>query len=295
MLVPTLAAVAGIFALARRMCRRPMLATLLAVFSPAFFVSATTLMPDLPMLAFWVWAVWFWIRAIEKDRTWGFVLAGACVAGAALLKYPAIALLPLLAVCGMTRRRWMIQCIALMIPVIVLGIFECITRRVYGHGRIYVALRVLVANPPRSAHHLLTQLIAGPCFMGGWCRLASAMLVPLGWALGRTKEALLAIAGLAAVLFLWPEAIPLESYAEPSRMIIIAHVWLFGSAAILLMGATFSDLLAGRDRHSLLLGVWIIGIFLFATIANWSASARAILPMAPAVGIVAARAVDARR
>ena len=163
--------------------------------------------------------------------------------------------------------------------------------RLYGHGLIYAAFAYSSQIRQDRAHHLLTQLIAGPCFMGGCC-LAAAMIVPLGWRWAGQKRALLAIAALAGVLFLWPEAIPLESYAEPSRMIIIAHVWLFGSAAILLMGATLSDLLAGRDRHSLLLGVWIIGIFLFATIANWSASARAILPMAPAVGIVAARAVD---
>ncbi|HWX23240.1 MAG TPA: glycosyltransferase family 39 protein [Candidatus Binatia bacterium] len=56
-LLPALAAVGGIFLLAKHHCERPGLAAVLVPASPVFLISATTVMCDVLMLAFWVWAV----------------------------------------------------------------------------------------------------------------------------------------------------------------------------------------------------------------------------------------------
>ena len=58
----------GIYALAERWCDRPLLATLVAIFTPAFLVSSTTLMCDVLMLGFWVWALVLWDRALTGER-----------------------------------------------------------------------------------------------------------------------------------------------------------------------------------------------------------------------------------
>lgn len=62
---PAFLAVWGSYALARRICSMPLLAALLALATPAFLVSSTTLMCDVVMLAFWVWAVFFWVKGVE--------------------------------------------------------------------------------------------------------------------------------------------------------------------------------------------------------------------------------------
>ena len=57
MILIAFAAAAGIFQLARLWCCRPLLAALIAISTPVFLVSATTLMCDVSMLALWVWVV----------------------------------------------------------------------------------------------------------------------------------------------------------------------------------------------------------------------------------------------
>ena len=68
MLLVAFAAAAGIFQLAKIWCERPLLATFIAISTPVFLVSATTLMCDVPMLAIWVWAVVFWERALKNGK-----------------------------------------------------------------------------------------------------------------------------------------------------------------------------------------------------------------------------------
>ena len=76
MLLVAFAAAAGIFQLARIWCERPLLATFIAMSTPVFLVSATTLMCDVPMLAIWIWAVVFWERALKNGKAFYFLTAG---------------------------------------------------------------------------------------------------------------------------------------------------------------------------------------------------------------------------
>jgi hypothetical protein len=46
------------------------------------------------------------------------------------------------------------------------------------------------------------------------------------------------------------------------------------------------DLVLRRDADALLLFLWILGTFLFATFLNWSITARTFLPMGPPVAIL---------
>ena len=78
--------------------------------------------------------------ALKREQRWEFILAGACIALAALCKYSAIALIPLLALTGMTRQRWPTQLCALLIPLAALAIFEIFTAHRYGQGLIHSAV-----------------------------------------------------------------------------------------------------------------------------------------------------------
>ena len=80
-LLPAVAAILGTLALARRLCARPASAALVTLSTPVFLISATNLMCDTMLLAFWVWAVALWIRGIETRR------AGPLMAAAVLAAY----------------------------------------------------------------------------------------------------------------------------------------------------------------------------------------------------------------
>lgn len=56
----------GIYRLAQSLTPHPLLATLFAVLTPGFLVSASTIMSDLPLLAVYVWAIVFWRRGLVK-------------------------------------------------------------------------------------------------------------------------------------------------------------------------------------------------------------------------------------
>ena len=65
--VPAVAAVLGTFFLARRLSGSPLLAAVLLLFTPVFLVSATGVMCDVWLLAFWVWSIECWMRALERN------------------------------------------------------------------------------------------------------------------------------------------------------------------------------------------------------------------------------------
>jgi Dolichyl-phosphate-mannose-protein mannosyltransferase len=134
------AAAAGIHSLAKMWCQRPLLATVIAIFTPAFLVSATTLMCDVLMLAFWVWSLAVFVRALETETRWQFALAGVLAGLAILTKYSALMLLPLMAAMGILRKKktgwWLL---ALVMPMIIAAIYEFLTAKLYGHGLISVA------------------------------------------------------------------------------------------------------------------------------------------------------------
>src|SRR5438874_1598651 len=104
-LVPAVAAVLGTFFLARRLSGSPFLAALLLLFTPVFLVSATGVMCDVWLLAFWVWSIECWKRALERNSACLLFLASILVAAAALTKYFGVALVPLLAVYTLARER----------------------------------------------------------------------------------------------------------------------------------------------------------------------------------------------
>ena len=67
-LLPAIAAVLGTFALAKRLCRSPLTAAFLTLFTPVFLISASHVMCDVMLLAFWIWAIHFWIAGLDRGK-----------------------------------------------------------------------------------------------------------------------------------------------------------------------------------------------------------------------------------
>src|ERR1035438_8903504 len=140
MLLVAFTAAAGIFQLAKIWCARPLLATFIALSTPVFLVSATTLMCDVPMLAVWIWAVVFWERALKNGNAFYFLTAGLLVGVAVLTKYSALTLLPLLPILGVLRKRnlgwWLLW---LLLPLAMIELYQFGTAKLYGQGLLSAA------------------------------------------------------------------------------------------------------------------------------------------------------------
>ncbi|HTY86216.1 MAG TPA: glycosyltransferase family 39 protein [Candidatus Acidoferrum sp.] len=289
----------GIYALAQRWCGRPLLATLVAIFTPAFLVSSTTLMCDVLMLGFWVWSLVLWDQALIRDqpRWWRFVVAGFLAGLAVLTKYNALFLLPLLPVLSLLRGRlsagWLL---GLGVPLIMAAGYEWLTAKMYGRGLLFF-----------DAGKVETGGIAFP---GGWKALgiislafAGGSLLPLAffapwlwrrrmlWVIGGIVLGLslgmVRFGGKLALVHAWGGQ-PLTCGS------FLLQVGILSAAGVHLLLFAASEVRRRQDAVSWLLVLWIFSeLFCWAALSH-NLSARRLLPIVPAVAILLARRLEVR-
>lgn len=293
-IIPAVASALGTYLLASRLTRLPFWAALAGVFTPVFMVSANTVMSDVMMLAFFIWAVVFWMRGLERDEHSAFFLAGVFIVLAALTKYFAVSLIPLLVLYAIVSRprsiRWVLW---ICLPIALLALYQYATGVIYGKGLLLDAT-IYASKVSGEGTGGIEKTFVALLFTGG-CMLTAVFYAPL--LLG--KRWLLAgfFAVVAAVLLLTRVEVlsgaPLLT-DDGYRWDILVQAGIFAVAGIGILALAVSDLLRRRDKGSLLLFVWIAGTFVFASYFNWTVNARALLPIAPALGILVMRRIEAR-
>lgn len=278
-LLPALAVVWGTYVLARRLCGRPMIATLATVSSPVFLVSANTVMSDVMMLAVWLWSIILWDRGLGRGRQWSLVVSAILIGFCGLTKYFGLCLVPLLAAYTLTRRMsaWR-ALVYLVIPISIMAAYEMVTASIYGRGMLLDAIGYTSASHVKQQAAATTRLLAGLAFTGGAAG-SVLMLTPLlisrrqwPWALAAVVAAFLVLGG---ALF--------------ATRIQLA-VWCTVGLGVLVLA--IDDLRATRRHEAVLLLLWVAGTFVFATQINWLVNGRSVLPMVPAVAILVARYFD---
>ncbi len=284
-LIPALAATLGTFAVARRLCPRPLFAALLTLFTPVFMISAGNVMCDVMLLAFWVMAIASWMSALEQEQIWRFVLAAALISAAALTKYFGIALVPLLFVYTLARdRRLRWPLLFLLLPIAILALYDLLTARLYGHGLFTSALSASASIAAATRPGRLAELLIALAFTGG------CLLSTLSFLIFQKRIVLLAA------------ALVLVAFCAAFRSEVVSWVYLEGNTLpVWLQGGLFATAAAGllvlagmhfaqrRDAGSILLLAWIFGTFVFAAFLNWSVTGRTILPLAPPTAILIVR------
>ncbi len=295
----------GMSLLARRFCRRAVLAALMLLLCPAFFVSATTLMCEPLMICLWIWAIAVWI--IGTDRSPSLLpLAGAIALAAILTKYIAISILPLLVVysiCRPSPRRvgW-IQAVSLLIPIAGAIAFECWTSHRYGSGAFSEAADYLVASHKMIPVPPAVKLLNTFCFVGGSAAACVAFL-PFVFPRWLTLVLIVCCGGLAVVTaagFLPPDGwLSSSTSSTPSPGLGIGFYsqyafWMVCGIALLLLAIVRLDrsIRRGQWQDELFLTAWIGGVFIFACFMNWCINARVILPMLPPLCILMVRGLD---
>jgi 4-amino-4-deoxy-L-arabinose transferase-like glycosyltransferase len=291
-LLAALAVILGTHRLALRLSAPPLLAACAVLFTPIFLVSAGTVMCDVLMLAFWVWAVVFWVEGLEQNRFPKILCASLLVALAMLTKYFGAALLPLLVVHGAMQKRkagsWLAS---LLIPVAALGAYEWITLRLYGHPLLSTAAGFAAAAQTELGFSKLASGLIALAFTGGGAATA-LFLAPALW---RARTLAMIVAGTTILGgALCCSGVFLQKYHAldnpAARTEVCAQVIFWAVGGVLVLVLAGADVLRNpRDARSWLLALWVAGTFIFAAFINWTVNGRSLLPLAPPVGILIAR------
>jgi 4-amino-4-deoxy-L-arabinose transferase-like glycosyltransferase len=285
-LLPAVMVILGTYHLARHYCQHAKLAALLTLFTPVFLVSSTTVMCDVLMLAFWIWAILFWVEGMKQNSFWKLSGAGLLITLAALTKYYGVCLIPLLATHAMIEKRGLGRwCLCLLIPVAAMCAYQWVTQSLYGHALFSEA--VDYAGTARGSFGVskITTCLTALTFTGG-CIAIVVFFAPLFW---RAAGLVLIAFGLFAGSAMIREYV-LHQHGSWAPVEFQMIFWTIGGAGVLALSAT--DVLHQRDSQSWLLALWLMGTFLFVAFFNWTVNGRAVLPMAPVVGILIVRRLE---
>jgi len=263
MMIPAVGVIIGTYTIARRLCEQPIQAAMACLATPVFIVSSTTVMSDIPMLSLWVWSVGLWIKGLDDDRPAWLAFSALLMALAALTKYYGIALVPLLLVYSLAKKRSAgIWALYFLVPITALAAYQWHTAGLYGSGLLTAA-----ANFPAmslSEHYTNSiKVLTGLAFVGG-CIAVGLFYAPFVWErmylLGGGFLTLLAIASLS--LFDTIGGFPLQD-SSGIRFLIIVQFSIFLVAGIGILILALIDVREHRDAASLLILLWIAGTFVF--------------------------------
>ncbi len=292
-LFPAIALILGTYRLACHFCQQPALAALATLFMPFVLVSSLTVMCDVTMLAFWVWAVLFWVEGTAQNNSWKLFAAGSLMALAAMTKYYGACLIPLLAAYSLiSRRRLQHWGQFLLIPLATLWVYQYVTQAIYGDSLLYRAMDYASFTKGFFSFSKTQTGLSALAFAGGGLAVA-VFFAPLLWR-PRSLAALAASTVAIATTLHFDEAIwkkyGLLQGAARTSVEIQTAVWATGGLFILAVAG--AGVWRRRDPDSWLLALWVLGTFVFTAFVNWVVNGRSILPMAPAVGILIARGLD---
>ncbi len=284
----TALAAAGIYALARALSAAPRLAALLAVVSPGFVVSSTTLMTDVPMLALYVWSLVAWIRGIQSGRHALLFASAVLIGAAALTKYFGITAAPLAlvyALCSRVRPRgWWAH---LAIPLAMTGSYVAWGFAAYDVNVIALAAESATSPQWRHSVHPPGYLSIGLAFTGA-VTAPVALIAPWLWrprAAAWGAVAALLAAGALASPPIYSLLFGKQFIGTPFYRVQVA-VWML--AGIHALAVAVVECARRRDAAAALLACWIAGTLVFTLYVNHMINVRTLLPMLPAVTMLAA-------
>lgn len=284
-------------------------AAALLVCTPAFLLLASTLLLDVPLLAFMLLAVYALLRANESGASAWEWLAGAAAAAAGLTKYVGFSTLPLLAAGlvllpaagGRRPARWLRL---VGIPLACWGIWGAWTLHLYGavhfaggvalaggrnlaqcvswsHGLSAPGLYGDHSSPSAPCWRFWNQALSVPVFYG------AALGFPLlAWlsriARGRSGTELAAaglVAGAFVMGFVLPKGLPTRRAPLDLEEAALG-AFAFAGAVVVWGLSGWRALLSGTPQDRFLL-LWLGGLACFSVFVNWHVNAADALLAAP--------------
>lgn len=276
-LLPAALLVSGVYFLARIYCRHPLIAALFALCAPVFILTATNVMCETTMAAFYVWAIVFWILGLEENRKAYLLYAALCIICSGLSKYIGISLLPLLAAYAVAQRKhWAVWAPFLLLSLAAFVAFDYTVVALYGKSPLFHASSSVLRH---VAGKTTSRFVTGLSFTGG-SFIAAGFLLPFLWK--RSYRFWLCSTVLPAVLLLF-------LYWEKEWWLVVqGTVYIIIGIHILLLAAV--ELYNNRDGSGILIFLSILGTFIFASFVY--IPGKYLLPMLPAVSLMITRRLE---
>jgi 4-amino-4-deoxy-L-arabinose transferase-like glycosyltransferase len=288
------ALVMGMYQLARQLTGEPLPAAAIALVSPGILVSMGTMMTDLPMTALWIWATLLWLRGLEENRPLLNAVSGLLIGLAALMKYFAISLVPLLLVYTfLSGRKRRAQVLWLITPVILLVLLDLYMQRQYGLSHLLGSSELLREFHERHALAVGRKIFTAIAFLGAG---GAPALFIAPWLWGRTGRIALFAGGAAIAAATVALAVGGWKAGVPPEMSYSWWFWLqYGlwvAAGLHIIALTLAELWKRHDRVTVLLALWLGGTLFYGIFVNHFVNIRVILPALPAVAILCARRIE---
>jgi 4-amino-4-deoxy-L-arabinose transferase-like glycosyltransferase len=296
MALMAVALVLGVYWLARQFHANPLPAAVCALVSPGILVSTGTMMTDLPMTALWVWAIALWLRGLDEQYPTLNALSALLIGLAALTKYFAICLVPLLlaATALSGRKRW-IRAAWLLLPVALLGLLDLYMQRQYGVSHLLGSSELLKEFHERNPLDAGRKILMGLAFLGAGS--APALFVA-PWLWGRAGRMAL---GAGAAVMAGATLILARSGWQPG-LSETAYSWWFWpqyglwiAAGLHIAVLALAELWNRRDRDAVLLVLWLGGTLFYGIFVNHFINMRVMLPAVPAVALLCMRRLNFRK
>jgi 4-amino-4-deoxy-L-arabinose transferase-like glycosyltransferase len=270
-----LIAVAAMFFLARRFTSRPALATMLFLATPAFVVHGNGLESDIPFLAFALAGVALFVYAVDRASRPLLAASAVFLALASLAAYQILFLVPVLGWYAWERKRgWRAAFVVAALPVAVIALYQLYVRVSAGALPAAVLMHHFGAFRLQSLHNKLANAAALTGHMA-WILFPPLALMAFGRFRGK----------------LWIAPVELAMFAA----FIDWHPLFWASFAI---GAVvLIECVRGwksADADGRFLRAWVLVFFACALVVFFAGSARYLLPLAPAVILLAARTFESR-
>ena len=298
-LVPAVAVAMGTYYLAREVRLQPILAvvaSVAAVLTPAFLVSGTTVMSDMITLASYVWAVVFWVRGMNTNNHLSLLFSTVLIVVCSLTRYVGISLLGLLFVYSLMRKRGPgIWVLFLLIPAVILTAYDFATYVFYGKGLLWdAAVYSTKVAWIKEGSRIFSKGLIGLVFMGGGV-VTALFYAPLLWSRRTLFEGVILTTLLIFILIYFGKIGEFSlRNTEGIRWSLLIQLSLMAASGASIIALAWIDFWKSRDADSLLLGLWVIGIFIFAGIVNWTINVRGMLLLVPPAAILLMRQIARR-
>jgi len=299
-IIPAVALSVGIYFLARSFCSSPCLAAILAIFNPVFLVSSTSVMTDITMVAFYVWAIFLWREGLKNEKAAYLFISAIFIALSSLTKYFGLTLIPLLLIFTLAERRKFDSKICfLFIPILLFAGYEWLSYNLYNHSIFSDVATYALEYKSKYNFGILDQTLIGLAFTGG-CLLGLNFFLPIlyhrNFFLVATALLILLVYVLSSIEsiggFKLYDKIKFLDYTTEVRWGLVFQIALFALCGLHILILAISDLIRNKDASALLLFFWVFGTFIFYCYLNWTTSARNILPILPAASILVIRRIN---
>lgn len=273
-------ALLSMYALSQEITGMGLYGALLLLVTPTFLLSSHTVMPDVPAMAFYILAIFLFLRGIDQDDLLLYTFSGAAAGISSLLKYSGLTVLPLILLYWLLcRKRTLKPFVTFLVAGLVFGAWCTASYLIY--GEVHFISMIVYESSHRPFFMKVIQGVAElievggatvfPLFLMPWVFISSFGLSRLaGWSTVLN-------AGIGFLIALPAYTFPPLIVYDPINRALGALLLATGCSAItfvIFYGIhSLKDYLkAVRSRtenewisaaKSLLLVCWFLGIFIF--------------------------------